>query len=147
MIWRRSAARSGLASGRRCTWACRRSTAGNYFQRDWFRYHQRHPGNLSVFAAADLAYGTSDAADFTAIGVFGVDEDGRMYVLDWHRRRGVIADTAAALARLVEKWNPSAIWVEGDPGTRAVIDYFKRALADAGCYRPMTDVSASGDKP
>jgi predicted phage terminase large subunit-like protein len=120
---------------------------GDYFRTEWFRYYDDPPANLSIYAAADFAYSESSGADYSAIGIFGVDRDRRVFVLDWWRGRGVISHTAEILARLVLAHRPQVIIRENDPGTSAALPVLRERLLARGAYRTFHAVSAAGDKP
>lgn len=56
---------------------------GDYFKKDWFGEYD--PANLpavTIYAASDYAV-TEDGGDFTEHGIFGVDQNDNIYVLDW----------------------------------------------------------------
>ena len=119
---------------------------GDYFKAEWFRYHDAPPARLSVYAACDLAYTEGDGSDYSAVGVFGVDRERRVYVIDWWRGRGVLSRTCAVLSRLVKAHGPQVIVLESDPGTSAAISVVREQLAGAGAYRHLYRISAAGDK-
>ena len=136
----------GVASGARSTRASRVRMSGTTSRREWFRYHDAPPAGLSVYAACDLAYTEGDGSDYSAVGIFGVDRERRVYVLDWWRGRGVLSRTCAVLARLVKAHGPQVIVLESDPGTSAAISMVREQLAGAGAYRHLYRMSAAGDK-
>lgn len=59
------------------------SDEGTFFKREWFdyRYERTIPG-LRIFGASDYAV-TPDGGDYTEHGIFGLDDDDRLWVLDW----------------------------------------------------------------
>lgn len=56
---------------------------GDYFKKDWFgEYDPADLPRLTIYCASDYAV-TADGGDFTEHGVFGVDQNDNVYVLDW----------------------------------------------------------------
>jgi len=57
--------------------------SGTYFERSWFdgRRYTDHPETLTNYICTDFAL--TDDGDYTEFGVFGVDGDQKIYVLDW----------------------------------------------------------------
>ena len=54
---------------------------GTFFQRDWFKRHKAAP-EVNVYITSD--YAVSDGkGDFTEHGVWGLDGENRLYMLDW----------------------------------------------------------------
>lgn len=49
------------------------------FKREWFKWYDEPPALMNYYIAADFAV-TENQGDFTEIGVFGVDQDGDIYV-------------------------------------------------------------------
>jgi predicted phage terminase large subunit-like protein len=119
---------------------------GDYFKAEWFRTYDERPAELNVYCAVDLAYSERETADWTAIGIFGIDRQRRIFLLDWWRGRGTLSATCAVLVELVRTYKPQVIVHEADPGTRAVLSIVKEKLIVAGSYRKLYDVSAAGDK-
>ena len=57
---------------------------GDFFKREWMAEYDRLPNDLRIYAASD--YGVTDSGgDYTEHGVFGVDHQGNLFVLDWWR--------------------------------------------------------------
>ena len=81
---------------------------------------------LSVFAAIDFAYSVSKSADFTAIAVVGVDEDGYIYLLDLDRFKtnkiSVMYDRCLVLYR---KWKFRKLRAECTAAQSLVVQQFK----------------------
>lgn len=56
--------------------------SGTFFQREWFRWYDIRPRHLNIYLCSDYAV-TDDAGDYTEHGVFGIDPEDNVYVLDW----------------------------------------------------------------
>jgi predicted phage terminase large subunit-like protein len=59
------------------------SEEGTLFKADWYRVrYTSRPANLNIYMSGD--FGTiAGGGDFTELAVWGVDEGGQVYVLDW----------------------------------------------------------------
>ncbi|HEY9500440.1 MAG TPA: hypothetical protein VIR01_02280, partial [Pyrinomonadaceae bacterium] len=86
-------------------------------RRDRFQYYERNSvrteyGNVfvrgkkvNVFAAVDFAFSLASKADFTAIVVVGLDEDGNIYVLEARRfKTDKLSDYFENIRELHVKW-------------------------------------------
>lgn len=57
---------------------------GNVIKKEWFKYfsYKNLPEFKRVFLCADTAYTTGKFSDFSAIGLIGITQDNRLYLLD-----------------------------------------------------------------
>lgn len=87
-------------------------------RRDRFQYYERSSvkteygitsvrgKKVNVFASIDFAFSLSSKADYTAIAVVGLDEDGNIYVLDLDRfKTDKLSDYFERIRDLHVKWN------------------------------------------
>lgn len=93
-------------------------------------YGKEHK-RLNVYAAVDFAFSKSKAADYTAIVVVGVDEDGNYYVLDIDRfKTDRISTYFEHIVKLHEKWKFKSLNAEVNVGQGVIVndlkDYIKR---------------------
>lgn len=89
---------------------------GLFFDKDDLRYYPAHMARdrawlrtLKIYGASDYAVATPAGKtdpDYTVHGVFGVDEDWNVYVLDWVRMRKNSAAWVEAWLSLVQRWRP-----------------------------------------
>lgn len=93
---------------------------GDFFRNEWLKFYEESPVDLlkrvpmRVIGASD--YATRDGSgDYTVHGVFGIDHDGDVYVLDWWRRQATSMVWANAMCDLMEKWKPRE-WLEEKGG-------------------------------
>jgi predicted phage terminase large subunit-like protein len=129
--------------------------AGGFFKREWLRYYVEDPpglyrfsdgavpqprDHLARFATVDLAASTKESADFTAIGVWGVADDGRMLLLDLVRARMEGPDIVPAIARVVGAWELSFVGIEKVGFQLALIQEARRAGL------PVHELEANKDK-
>ena len=57
---------------------------GEYFKRDWFNVYDRPPAGMHIFGASDYAV-TEGMGDYSEHGIFGLDWNGDLSLLDWWR--------------------------------------------------------------
>jgi predicted phage terminase large subunit-like protein len=103
---------------------------GEYFQRGWLIPIVRMPAraDMRVYGASDYAV-TKDGGDYTVHGVFGIDADERLILLDLWRGQKDSAAWIEAWCDLVLKWKPLE-WAEEGGQIRASLGPFlqRRAL-------------------
>ena len=93
---------------------------GDYFKRDWFGEYDTAPENLKVYGASD--YGVTDGGgDYTEHGVFGVDQNRNLYVLDWWRGQASADVWIERKCDLILQWEPSCWFGESGPIRRAIM--------------------------
>ena len=85
--------------------------SGDYFKREWIRYYEERPKNMTFYGASDYAV-TADGGDYTVHGVIGVDEDDNIYLVDWWRERVTSEVWINVFIELNKKWKV-AKWAEG----------------------------------
>ena len=119
---------------------------GDFFKAAYFdvRWSVR-PGNLRVFGASDYAV-TPDGGDYTEHGVFGVDENGVLYVLDWWSGQTPSDVWIERLCDLIVKHSPQ-FWV-GESGVirRAVEPYMTTRMSQRRAMTRLEWLPSTGDK-
>lgn len=83
---------------------------GGYFERKWFRYYDRKPEYMTVYAASDYAV-TEDGGDWTVHLVVGVDPNDNIYLLDLWRMQTTTARWIDKLLDMADTWKPH-YWAE-----------------------------------
>lgn len=84
--------------------------SGDYFKREWFRYYDEAPPRLQIYGASDYAI-TAKGGDYTVHGVFGVDREQRIYLLDLWRQQTTSDVWIDSFLDLVDRWKPIQ-WAE-----------------------------------
>lgn len=97
---------------------------GDFFKREWFRYYDEMPDRdrLRVYGASDYAV-TDGGGDYTVHGVFGIDSEGKVYLLDLWRGQKDSGVWIEAFLDLVERWKPVS-WAEEGGQIRAALGPF-----------------------
>ena len=120
---------------------------GNYFEEAWLKPCEElpPPEQLNFYAASDFAV-TKNGGDFTAHLIVGLDEAGRMYLMDIWRRRTDTAVWIEALLDLAQRYRPLVWAFEGGQITSAVGPFLQRRAADRGIYVPAKQIPSRHDK-
>lgn len=106
---------------------------GIFFQREWMRYYEQAPEGLSTYISADFAVSES-SGDFTEIGVWGVDETGAVYLLDWWYGQETADVWIEQILDRVDRFEPLALISETGQIRRAVEPFLARAMRDSNRY-------------
>lgn len=118
---------------------------GDYFRKDNFSEYGSLPDNLRYYGASDLAV-TEGAGDYTEHGIFGVDQNMNVYVVDWWRGQ-TQSDT------WIEKWcdliiqHKPLIWFsEAGAIRRAIEPFLQRRMSERGAYCRIEWMASIHDK-
>ncbi len=107
---------------------------GDYFKKENFSEYTVPPEDLRIYAASDFAV-TDGAGDFTEHGIFGVDTNGNIYVLDWWRGQAASDVWIEAMCDLIRVHKPIVWFGEAGPIRRAIEPFLMRRMNErnAGC--------------
>jgi predicted phage terminase large subunit-like protein len=98
---------------------------GRIFRYDWFNFYEAIPDKLHIFMGVDPAISQKSTADFFVIIIIGVDEDGKIYVLDIFRERCTFDEQVHHITRLADQWDPLVIGVEKVAYQEALIQHLR----------------------
>jgi predicted phage terminase large subunit-like protein len=93
---------------------------------EWIRYTQMVPVRLRISIGVDLAISEKTEADYTAIVVLGLDDDGNVYVLDAIRDRCSFHQQQEMIKNMARKWEPMVVGVEDAGYQRAAVQELER---------------------
>ena len=128
---------------------------GNYFKLEWLRWYDEPPKHLYKYGASDYAV-TGDGGDFTVHGIFGVDPEDNIYVLDWWREQTESAEWVEALLDLMVKHALDPVtkerrlmaWAEPREQIRKAMNpIIKKRMRERKIYCIRRDYPEVGDKP
>lgn len=123
-----------------------RPAAGLYFKAEWLQQtYTVAPANLRVYMCSD--YAVSDGrGDFTEHGVFGVDTQDRIYVLDWWYGQKTADVWIEAGLDLVKQYKPT-IWA-GESGVirNAIEPSLRRRMRERSDYVALDWLPSITDK-
>jgi len=127
-------------------WQCRPSPEeGDYFKREWLRFYDKPPEHLKHYGASDYAV-TADGGDYTEHGIFGLDPNDDLYILDWwfgQTDTNVWINTQIELAR---KWRPVYWANEKGQIEKSVGPFISKRMQETGAYFYQKKIAAKHDK-
>lgn len=85
---------------------------GNFFKREWLKYYETLPLNIRIYGASDYAV-TEGGGDYTVHGVFGVDSDDNIYIIDWWRGQTESLAWVEQLMLMIKSHKPVTWFEEG----------------------------------
>lgn len=118
---------------------------GDYFRKDNFSEYIETPDGLHVYGASDYAVTEGDG-DFTEHGVFGVDQNSNIYVLDWWRGQTQSDVWIESQCDLIKLWKPIVWFGEAGPIRRAIEPFLMRRINDRGAYCRLEWMPSIADK-
>ena len=118
---------------------------GDYFKRDNFSEYDQLPSPLRVYAASDFAV-TEGAGDFTEHGVFGVDANTNLYVLDWWRGQTKSDEWIERMCDLILAHRPIVWFGESGPIRRAIEPFLMRRVSERGAFCRFEWMPSIADK-
>jgi len=121
---------------------------GTYFQRDWFHWYEpdNPPKHLRNYGASDYAV-TEDGGDYTEHGIFGVDPDEDIYILDWWWGQTAADEWIDAKCALIQEHRP-LLW-GGEAGVirKSVEPFMIKRMRELKAYCRIEWVPSVRDKP
>lgn len=120
---------------------------GDYWKVDWLKPYTKAPARetMRIYGASDYAV-TADGGDYTVHGVFGVDPEGRPYLLGLWRKQTSSFDWVEAFCDLVIEHKPLA-WAEEQGQIRSGVGPFlDRRQRERKAYVYREKFPTRGDK-
>ena len=123
---------------------------GVFIKREWMgqRYDER-PKALNIYMASDFAVTEPDEnrdPDWTVHGVFGVDSENKIYVLDWWRGRKSPDVWIETLIDMLLRWKPRTWFGEKGPIRRSLESFLIKRMLERHCYSNMEWIASVKDK-
>lgn len=88
------------------------SSENQLFKPEMFKYWNQRPGGLYVGMSVDLAISEQRQSDYTAITICGMDNEWKLYVLDYLRGHWKPSDVVENIFRMRDKWKPNVVGME-----------------------------------
>ena len=122
---------------------------GNYYKKGWFkRFNLKHkPPNMTYYLCADYAVSDDATADFTEIGVFGVDEKEDIYIVDWHQGQEEVSSWIKQLVKFIKLYKPILHCAEKGVIRRATESLIRKEMRKESSFTQLEWLTAAGDKP
>lgn len=102
---------------------------GDYFKREHFNEYATAPQLLHIYGASDYAV-TEGGGDYTEHGIFGLDHNGDLYVLDWWREQAASNVWIERQCDLIARWQPLIWFGESGPIRKAIEPFLKRRMSE-----------------
>lgn len=99
---------------------------GTVVKREWLR-HGQPPKGMKLYMGVDLAISTREDADFTAVVTVGVDDSGRVWIVEAERRRVGFHDALAFIKQKAARWLPVDIAIEAVQYQAAAVEELLRS--------------------
>lgn len=122
------------------------SETGDYFVRDWFKYYDRLPKHLNIYGASDYAV-TEGGGDSTEHGVFGVDPNGDIYVVDWWHGKTSSDVWIEFQLDFIRQYKPILWTGEAGPIAKSVTPFLLQRMKDRRDYCRLEWLPSVHDKP
>ena len=119
--------------------------SGDYFKREWFRYYDEAPPLLQIYGASDYAI-TAKGGDYTVHGVFGVDGEQNIYLLDMWRQQATSDVWVDAFLDLVHKWKPIQWAEEQGQIIKSLDPFINKRSQERGIYVAREQFTSLTDK-
>lgn len=123
--------------------------SGGQFERGWFQWYDEIPPRLRVYGASDLAVTEKTLKtdpDFSEHGVFGLNDTGDLYILDWWSGQTPPDTTLEAMLAMVKQWEPRGWYDEGGVIRRAIEPLLTRVMREQKTYVTVEYLASSQDK-
>jgi predicted phage terminase large subunit-like protein len=119
---------------------------GTFFLRDWFKRHNEKPDGINVYITSDYAV-TEGGGDFTEHGVWGLDSNDRLSLLDgWYGQTS--SDVwIERLLDLVVKYKPLCVFGEAGVIEKAIRPQLERRMVERKVYCRLEWLPSIHDKP
>lgn len=123
---------------------------GDKFKAEWIKWYDEgeHPEWLNVYGFSDYGAPSEDTEDpdFTEHGVFGMDEDGNLWALDWFFGQVTTNVGVDAFLNLAAMWKPRRWWNEKGPIYNAIKPEINRKRRERGVRVGLDALPSSVNK-
>ena len=118
---------------------------GDYFKAAWFPEYDELPKGLKYYGASDYAV-TDGGGDFTEHGIFGVDQQGNLFVVDWWRAQTSADVWIEKKCDLIIQYSPMCWFGESGPIRRAVEPFLSARMSDRKAFCRVEWLASVSDK-
>lgn len=118
---------------------------GTYFQREWFQASNL-PKSMNYYISGDFAV-SEDAGDYTELGVFGIDDQDNIYIVDWWSGQTTADVWIDKLLDLASTYKPLAFFGESGQIRKAIEPFLKKRARERKIYMRLEWITRTKDKP
>lgn len=119
---------------------------GDFFKSNWFVEYEKLPSGLEFYGASDYAV-TDGGGDFTEHGIFGIDQNKNIYVVDWWRGQTTSDRWIESKCDLILKWSPRVWFGESGVIRRSIEPFMIQRMTDRNAICRIEWISSISDKP
>lgn len=119
---------------------------GDYFKSEYFHKYTKAPKELVIYGASDYAV-SGDSGDFTEHGIFGVDVEGNIYVIDWWREQKTSDVWIDTQIDLILRWKPSRWFGESGVIRKSIEPFLIKRMRERKAYQAIEWLPSIEDKP
>lgn len=119
---------------------------GDYFKTEYFHRYARLPKELVFYGASDYAV-TDGNGDYTEHGVFGVDVEGNIYVVDWWREQKTTDVWIDALLDMAKLWKPVRWFGESGVIKKSIEPFLNKRMRERKIYQTLDWLPSIESKP
>ena len=119
---------------------------GAFFKSDWIGEYEDAPQGLSIYAASDFAV-TDGGGDLTEHGVFGMDQNANIYVLDWWRGQTSPDIWIERMCDMITHHRPITWFGEAGVIRRSVEPFLMKRMQERNAYCTVEWLASIADKP
>lgn len=125
-----------------------RNKDGLLFKGDWFRWYDEAelPERLNYYLATDYAVTPEETGDFTELGLWGVDEKGHLWAVDWWYGQTGPGEWIRQALALCDRWRPQYWFEEKGVILRAVTASIDEAMLDSGIWVKREGIPSASNK-
>jgi predicted phage terminase large subunit-like protein len=121
------------------------SEEGEYFKAAWFGTYKELPKEAVKYGASDYAV-TEGSGDYTEHGIFAVDAQSNLYVVDWWRGQASADRWVESQCDLIVKHKPVCWFGESGPIRRAVEPYLNRRMNERRAFCRLEWLTSMSEK-
>jgi predicted phage terminase large subunit-like protein len=119
---------------------------GDYFKSAWFASYNVLPHGLNYYGASDYAV-TDGGGDYTEHGIFGVDFNGNVYVVDWWSGQTTSDIWIESQCDLIIKYEPLMWFGESGVIRRSIEPFMMSRMSARRAYCTIEWMASISDKP
>jgi predicted phage terminase large subunit-like protein len=120
---------------------------GDYFKRDWLELeYEKLPEKLRLYGVSDFAV-TEDGGDYTEHGIFGADQAGNHYVVDWWYGQTAADEWIERMCDMITHHEPQCWIGEAGPIRRSVEPFMRKRMIERGAIARVEWLASIADKP
>ena len=121
------------------------SEEGDYFKADWFGEYKELPKEAIKYGASDYAV-TEGSGDYTEHGIFAVDAQSNLYIVDWWRGQASADKWIESQCDLIVNHKPVCWFGESGPIRRAVEPYLNRRMNERRAFCRLEWLTSMSEK-